>query len=442
MSNISYIESSFSFPFLQGYVIDNVRMKNLDPRNGEAIMGLSGKNGRYEMNVELHNGKKEGVGLIMRENGTLFMKVMFLNDECEGEVIKKNEEGKIVMRGKLDGGKEVGLFTEYDDSGREIWRGFYRYGMRLSTVLKSEKKGEFHEGMNDGGELLRVSESDNDMILLKGKCYELKEGKVDREYEYKNGELIRVLREWKREVMIEYDDNGRRVYEGEYEGDMKRGFFREREGTEYDSDGKRPLYFGDWKNGVREGYGSEFRGYYAVYIGEWKNGMRYGIGKEYNDNEEVLRSERWMKGEYGETKQFEDGYGNDLKVFDTSCLKGVNRLVIGDRCFMNVKEFVLDGLNELESVKIGHNSFYLDWDTRKGSKCLIMNCDRLRELEIGEGSWQSQGIWERSVYSCSSFKNYEVFELKNLPSLISFRCSQYIFYRCHSVVLESENENQ
>ena len=147
-----------------------------------------------------------------------------------------------------------------------------------------------------------------------------------------------------------------------------------------------------------------------------------------------------MKGEYGETKQFEDGYGNDLNVFDTSCLKGVNRLVIGDRCFMNVKEFVLDGLNELESVKIGHNSFYLDWDTREGSKCLIMNCDRLRELEIGEGSWQSQGIWERSVYGCNSFKNYEVFELKNLPSLMSIQLGYSVFSGCHSIVFESEKD--
>ena len=31
----------------------------------------------------------------------------------------------------------------------------------------------------------------------------------------------------------------------------------------------------------------------------------------------------------------------------------MNRLVIGDDCFENVNEFVIDGLNELESVKIG-----------------------------------------------------------------------------------------
>ena len=42
-----------------------------------------------------------------------------------------------------------------------------------------------------------------------------------------------------------------------------------------------------------------------------------------------------------------------MRVFDISCIKGVNRLVIGDDCFKNVNEFVIDGLNEPESVKIG-----------------------------------------------------------------------------------------
>ena len=101
----------------------------------------------------------------------------------------------------------------------------------------------------------------------------------------------------------------------------------------------------------------------------------------------------------------------------------MTRLVIGDDCFKNVNEFVIDGLNELESVKIGENSFYLSKDTRKGSKCLIMNCDGLREVEIG---------W--------SFTYYEVFELKNLPSLHSIQMRWGAFVNCHSIVFESDND--
>ena len=101
----------------------------------------------------------------------------------------------------------------------------------------------------------------------------------------------------------------------------------------------------------------------------------------------------------------------------------MNRLVIGDDCFENVNEFVIDGLNELESVKIGECSFKLSKDRRKGSKCLIMNCDGLREVEIGK----------------DSFEYYEVLELKNLPSLHSIQMGCGAFRYCHSIVFESDN---
>ena len=429
MCDINTVSTYFSLPFLPDYVIEGVRMKNSnDPRNGEAIIELSKGKKRYSMFVELKDGKKEGVGRILRKDGLLFMTVTFVNDICEGEVIKYNCKKTIVLRGRLEKGKEAGIFTVYNCHGIEKWKGYYRDGKRFLELPISEK--------DRSGEMLSISEYAN-MILKEDRIYELEGGRAVREYEYNDGKLIRLVRKWRRKVMIEYGDNGKRVYEGGFRGNIKEGFVREREGTEYERDGKTPLYIGNWKNGLRDGYGSEFKGCFAVYIGEWKNGMRDGEGEEYIDNEEVERSERWIDGEYGETRQFENGYGYDLSVFDTSCLKGVTRLVIGDSCFMKVKEFVLDGLNELESVKIGHHSFFIR-DSREGSKCLIMNCDRLRELEIGEESWQPQEIWERTERSTSSFKRYETLELRNLPSFISFRCSQYIFYQCHSIVMESE----
>ena len=167
---------------------------------------------------------------------------------------------------------------------------------------------------------------------------------------------------------------------------------------------------------------NEFKGGFALYIGEWKNGMRDGEGEEYNDNEEVVRRGRWTGGEYGTIRRFDNGYGNDCSVFDSSYLEGVTRLVIGGTCFQEMKDFVIDGLNELESVKIGRSSFSHHWNTREERKCLIVNCGRLREVEIGD----------------YSFYEYDL-ELKNLPSLNSLEmvCS---FQSCHSIVFESEND--
>ena len=223
--------------------------------------------------------------------------------------------------------------------------------------------------------------------------------------------------------MIEYDVNGMRVYEGGFEGDMMKGFAREGKGKEYGTDGKSALYVGGWKNGKREGYGSEFKGRNPVYIGEWKNGMRHGAGKELNDSGEVIRSGRWNKGEHEDPiKRLDDGYGTDLSEFDTDCLKGVERLEIGKYCFKKAIQLVIDGLNELKSIIIGIDSF--SYDNRKGSKCVIMNCDQLNEINIG----------------AKSFHCYESLKLKNLPSLISIQLDKDAFEWCHRIVFESIND--
>ena len=123
-------------------------------------------------------------------------------------------------------------------------------------------------------------------------------------------------------------------------------------------------------------------------------------------------------------KRFKHAYGNDLNVFDVDCLKGVERLKIGNDCFKKVNRFVIDGLNELKSVTIGKRSFFLDKNNQIGSSCVIMNCDQLSSLCIGE----------------NSFLLYESFELKNLPSLISITLNDHAFCNCQTIVLDSMND--
>ena len=275
------------------------------------------------------------------------------------------------------------------------------------------------------GDLLSVSEYD-DNWLKNGTCFEYEDEIVVRECEYEKGRMTGVLREWKGEVMIEYDVNGTRIYEGGFEGYVVKGFVREGKGKEFEIDGKSALYVGRWKNGLRDGYGSEFKDCFPVYIGEWKNGMRDGIrdgmGKELNKNGEVVRSGRWVRGKYG-IQRFEDGYETNLRAFDSGCLKGIERLEIGNGCFTDVPQFVIDGMSALKSVNIGKESFIMD-NNRRGSKCVIMNCDQLSEINIGR----------------DSFEYNQGFELKNLPSLISIQLGSCAFSNCQSIILESMND--
>ena len=123
-------------------------------------------------------------------------------------------------------------------------------------------------------------------------------------------------------------------------------------------------------------------------------------------------------------KRFEYANAHDLNVFDANSLKGIERLEIEGDCFIKVNRFEIDGLNELKSVMIGREGFYLNKENRKGSKCLIMNCDQLSEIHFGY----------------QSFNYYESFELKNLPSLISIQLDGYAFKNCHLIVFESMND--
>ena len=137
MSN-TRINTSFSLEFLGEYMIKSAEIENGNELNGEARMRVLIDKQEYELRVPMKEGKKEGIGLLVRENGTLFMKLMFVNDECEGEVTKVNKYGRRVLKGRVSRGKEVGIWIEYDDNGNERWRGFYRNGKRYVALNEQE----------------------------------------------------------------------------------------------------------------------------------------------------------------------------------------------------------------------------------------------------------------------------------------------------------------
>ena len=73
--------------------------------------------------------------------------------------------------------------------------------------------------------------------------------------------------------------------------------------------------------------------------------------------------------------------------------------------------FELDGLCELESVEIGQKSFRIDERDKNDGSCRIVNCRKLKSIQIGY----------------ESFEDYHSFELNNLPSLQSIDMGEYCF---------------
>ena len=157
---------------------------------------------------------------------------------------------------------------------------------------------------------------------------------MNREYLFKNGVVEQIVREIKGNEMTEYDNIGNRSYKGGY---VRNGyaFVRNGEGTEYDRDGESIVYTGMFGNGQRHGEGTIYVDGHPVYFGEWKNGLRDDEGLENGGNMRVVRERMWVGGNHG-VLLFEDGYGNDLSVFDSDSLQGRRRVEIGNDCLKNV----------------------------------------------------------------------------------------------------------
>ena len=110
---------------------------------------------------------------------------------------------------------------------------------------------------------------------------------------------------------------------------------------------------------------------------------------------------------------------NDIISFNITNNGVLKRIVIGDNCFGKVRVFELDGLSELESVVIGQRSFRISDDERNDGSCRIVNCPKLKSIQIGY----------------ESFSDYHSFELNNLPSLQSIDIGGGCFNRAPSFSL-------
>ena len=110
-----------------------------------------------------------------------------------------------------------------------------------------------------------------------------------------------------------------------------------------------------------------------------------------------------------------DGYfnGKSIITFNISNNGELKRIEIGNDSYGDVREFDLEGLSELESVMIGQDSFRIDDKERNDGSYRIVNCPKLKSIQIGY----------ETLY------DYHSFELNNLPSLQSIdignSCFQY-----------------
>lgn len=296
----------------------------------------------------------------------------------------------------------------------------------------------------DNTQSLIVYDIDNNyeygILMGNGAFYEIKRSSyenrlicVDRNArvieEYEDGVLLDNTNEI---GVIDIDVNGTR-WEGGMKDGKPMGY-----GVIYDNE-NRMEYEGYILNGKKTCRGIEY--FTDInsenYTGCYFNGMRFGMGTICNRHGVVEYEGLWNNGEHysGESDGhcidnhtdsliIRDNSFNELTSFYyPSIIPSLKRIVIGNNCFVSVRSFVLDGLDELKEVVIGTRCFTCVKEEEKCSdsqrtdgQFQIRNCPSLVSMRIGE----------------FSFSDYHIFNAYSLPSLQDIVFHQFSFYSVHS----------
>ena len=315
--------------------------------------GLNGNEITTE-NVERGNGMgmKERLNTLMKEKNDDSMMEYDIETGREHGVWKKEEKCYAIKRG--------------DEENRVVLADLKTHEMRVYDG------DDWKENEQDGVDCIDLD--------VNGKRWEggVKDGKP-----FGYGEL--------------YDEEGKKEYEGFMVDGVKIGY-----GIEYYNDIERIEYEGCFYDGKRFGRGVLYdRNGIMEYNGLWKNDMVYSP----NSNDSTIDN-------HTESVTISDGLFNNREPFIPSYyMQSLKRIVIGNECFGKVRVFELNGLDELESVVVGQDSFRISDKERNDGSYRIVNCPKLKSIQIGY----------------ESFRDYHSFELNNLPSLQSIDIGDWCF---------------
>ena len=338
------------------------------------------------------------------------------------------ENGILRLSWMMKDGKRIGRISEYEKGKalfKEGWNsvlgeGDHRMiendeeGLKLVIRNKNDTmvyQGEFDEELNRHGKGMEYDDN----------------GKLKYEGYWNKDKLVRIMREFVGDEMIEYEDcdnadvlNRIPLYIGGYniiDGEFKRN------GIGYLIDNKNgtAIREGKWSHGKETDGIDLFDGWYV-------NGMNKSIRCVLNNKqpeemvEEVLVSDKHIEIQKGSELNnmntsvtnllIASNCCNELTSLDLSEYKRLKSIEIGNECFENVDTFRIVGLNNLKLLKIGTKSFTRNKDHYGSSSSRsfhILSCIQLESIEIGEYSFSDYGGG---------------FELSNLPKLYSIKIGE------------------
>ena len=351
--------------------------------------------------------------------------VMYQGEHCDEYLVREVKSGRcslfykgiVKLSWREVNGIRTGGFTLYEKGKALRSEDWNQLGGKEHRCIDNCKNG-LELVIEGDGVVYRGGFDDVESMKREGRGmeYDEKSGRVLRCGVWKNDELFQIEKECEsEEVMIEYAiEEGKEnvsllnrhpVYEGGYVFDEeKREVLRNGYGCEIDINTGMAMREGTWERGVLKESVELFEGWYVKVEGN--EVFDWGLKVE-DLKVEIHNWNEWKNVNKRVTELvIPANCCNEAEwsVFDVSKLKWLKSIAIGDECFENVNEVKLIGLNELERVVIGMNSF-----TKKKNNAgndptrhfYLKNCERLRELKMGH----------------HSFSDYSVCEIENVPSL-------------------------
>lgn len=169
------------------------------------------------------DGKREGFGRTVNDNGITLYEGEYKNDLREGFGVHHYRSGAVSYIGDFKGDKREGFGVSFRESDHALHISHWQNGKPQGMATIFDKNG--------------------DLIY--------------------NGQIIDGQ---KQGAGVSVDPETHCVFVEKYENNEKTG-----EGTLFDADGNL-IYSGGWQNGKRQGHGTEFdKNGNVVYTGEWKN---------------------------------------------------------------------------------------------------------------------------------------------------------------------------
>ena len=360
-------------------------------------------------------------------NGTEVEITTYQGEHCN-EILLRNvknglcelfDEGVLQLSWMEIDGKRIGEFVEYSKGKAtfcENWNSLLNEGER--RLLVNSRDG-LELVVEENGVVYRGGFDDVESMKREGKGMEFdeKSGRVLRCGVWKNDELFQIERVFGSEdVMKEFaiDEgmenvsvlNRHAVYEGGYVFDeAKREVLRHGYGCEIDVNTGIAVKEGTWERGVLKKSVELFDGWYVKREGsgvfDWELTSKGELKVD------TLNWNAWETMSRRVTELLIPSKccnEEEWSVFDVSGLKWLKRIEVGDECFENVKEVKMMGLDRLENVVVGKNSFTKhknNWSKDPNRHFYLKNCERLIELKMG----------------CYSFSDYSMCEIENDASL-------------------------